>query len=153
MTRLITALTLLLFLASCGGLRDSKVNPFNWFGRDHEEKIAAVNTTEAVNPRPLVTSVIKLKADRLPGGAIIQATGLPETQGFWEGELVPLNGELPDKGTLVYEFRIIPPLSAQPSGTQRSREVVIGRFVSDQTLVGVRRIQVIAKSNKRTVRR
>jgi len=151
MTRLITALTLLMFLASCGGMRDSRLNPFNWFGRDREEKVAV--TAAYVDPRGLVADVIKLKVDRMPGGAIIHAFGLPETQGHWEAVLVPLNQETPDKGTLVYEFRLLPPITPQPAGTQRSREVVIGHFVSDQTLVGVRNIQVIAKNNRRTVRR
>ena len=152
MTRLITALTLLIFLASCGGMRDSRLNPLNWFGRDREERVAAVDAV-AVDPRGLVNEVIKLKVDRMPGGAIIHAFGLPETQGHWEAELVPVNDEHPDKGTLVYEFRLLPPLGPKPAGTKRSREVVVGHFVSDQGLVGVRRIQVIAKQNSRTVRR
>ena len=34
-------LTLTLILAGCGGFRDSKLNPFNWFGRSEEtEKVA-----------------------------------------------------------------------------------------------------------------
>lgn len=153
MTRLIATLTLVSFLAACGGVRDSRLNPFNWFGRDREEKVVITANAEVVDPRGLVAEIIKLKVDRMPGGAIIHAIGLPETQGHWEAVLTPLNQEFPDKGILTYEFRLLPPLTPQASGTQRSREVVVGHFVSDQTLLGVRRIKVVARTNSRTVRR
>ncbi len=152
MTRIIAALTLLMFLASCGGVRDSKLNPFNWFGKSKEERLEAAAAAQ-IDPRQLVAEVISLKVDRMPGGAIIHAIGLPATQGHWEAILMPLNGEVPDKGTLVYEFRLMPPPGPTPAGTKRSREVAVGHFLSDQSLIGVRRIQVIAQKNRRTVRR
>ncbi len=150
MTRLIAMISMVAFLAACGAVRDSKFNPFNWFK-------PAVETLEvaedAVDPRGLVDQVASLKIDRLPGGAIIHAVGLPQTQGFFDGELVPLNGEFPDKGALVYEFRVIPPLQPEPAGVKRSREILVGYFVSDQTLIGVRRIVVIGLNNRRSARR
>lgn len=152
MTRLIAAISLLAFLAACGGLRQSSSNPFNWFGRDKEEVILAVGD-EFADPRALVAQVVSVKVDRLPGGAIINTVGLPVSQGHYDGELVPLNGEFPDKGVLVYEFRLMNPPYQNPIGNKRSREVLVGHFVSDQTLIGVRRIQVIARENRRTVRR
>lgn len=154
MTRIIAALSLLVFLAACGGLKESRINPFNWFGKSKEEKIEVVDGVAIpIERRGLVDQVISLKVDRMPGGAIVHAIGLPATQVHWDGELVPLNGEVPDKGVLTYEFRIAPPAVPTASGTQRSREVVIGHFLSDQKLTGVRRIQVIALQNKRTVSR
>lgn len=154
MTRLITALTLFAFLAGCGGMRDSRLNPFNWFGRDREERVVvAVTETQIGDPRDLVAEIVSLRVDRLPGGAIIHAMGLPPTQGHWEAELVALNDEFPDKGTLTYEFRLLPPRSTEPVGTKQSREVLVGHFLSDQALIGVRNIRVIAQNNRRTVRR
>ena len=153
MTRLITGLLVITLLAGCGGLRESRLNPFNWFGRDKEERIAVVEKADYVGPRGLVGEVLSLKVDRLPGGAIINAMGLPPTQGYWSADLVPLNGGKPDKGTLVYEFRLAPPPGPEPVGEKRSREVLTGLFVSDQDLAGVRRITVLAERNKRTVRR
>ncbi len=152
MTRIITALLLVSFVAACG---QSRLNPRNWFGRDKESLNSASVTVAPVNvdPHGLVDNVIKLKVDRLPGGAIINALGLPKTQGFWEAELVPLNGEAPVKGVLTYEFRLLPPAALANAGSKISREVVVGRFVSDQNLIGVRRIRVIAAANSRTVRR
>jgi hypothetical protein len=153
MTRLIAAITLLGFLGACGSLRDSRLNPGNWFGGDREEKVVLAEGATYVDPRGLVAEIVRLKVDRMPGGAIITATGLPPTQGFFAGELVALNGELPDKGTLKYEFRLAPPPSPEQVVNQRSREVVVGYFVSDQVLAGVRRIEVLAQSNRRNVRR
>ncbi|MFQ5438055.1 MAG: hypothetical protein ACE5DK_04400 [Paracoccaceae bacterium] len=153
MTRLITAIVLLTFLVGCAGLRDSRMNPRNWFGRSKEETLTLVQTAPAEDPSALVAEVVSLRVDRLPGGAIIHAVGLPATQGHWQAVLEPLNGELPDKGMLIYEFRLMPPPTPEAAGTKRSREVLVGRFLSSQTLIGVRRIQVIAQKNRRTVRR
>jgi len=154
MTRLTAAILVFSLLAACGGLRDSRMNPANWFGRDKEERIAVEEAQEIyVDPKGLVSQIVSLKVDRMPGGAIINAFGLPPTQGYWSAELKPVNGEIPDKGTLIYEFRLLNPTDPQLTGTQRSREVVVGHFVSDQTLLGVRRIEVRAATNKRTVRR
>lgn len=153
MTRLIAAFTLLAFLVACGGIRDSRLNPLNWFGRDKEERVLASEDAGSQDPRGLVEEIIMLKVDRMPGGAIVHAIGLPPTQGNWAAELIPLNGEKPDKGTLVYEFRLMPPPHAKPAGTQRSREIVVGHFVSDQTMLGVRKIEVIALRNRRKVSR
>ena len=153
MTRTYAAFLLVTLLAACGSLGSSSLNPGNWFGRDREERINTVETAAYVDTRPLVAEVVALKVDRMPGGAIITTTGLPATQGYWGGELVALNDERPDKGVLSYEFRIVPPKTFQPVVNRRSREVVIGHFVSDQTLAGVRRIQVLARDNRRTVRR
>ena len=76
MKRLIVALTLLSFLSACGAVRDSRLNPFNWFGRDREERVQAVEIQGPVETRPLVAQVISLKVDRMPGGAIIYAVWL-----------------------------------------------------------------------------
>jgi len=159
MTRLISALVVLSFLASCGSLRNSRLNPGNWFGKSRAERIVATAPIGAnaeasiTDPRPLVDQVISLKVDRLPGGAIIHAMGLPVTQGYYGAELVALNKETPDKGVLSYEFRIVPPAGPAVAGTKPSREVLVGHFVSSKKLVGVRRITVIAAQNRRSSRR
>jgi len=155
MTRLIASILILTLLAACGGQRSgssSSLNPFNWFGRSKEARIV-LDTAVIVDPRGMVAEVISLKVDRMPGGAIISAIGVPETQGYWEATLTPLNREKPDKGKLSYEFRLLPPPAPNPVGTARSREVIVGHFVSDQTLEGVRSIEVIALKNRRSVRR
>ncbi|MFT4716708.1 MAG: hypothetical protein ACI861_001443 [Paracoccaceae bacterium] len=152
-SNLTAALVLVSFVGACGAARESRLNPFNWFGKDRNEQVVVDEDAQIVDPRPLVAEIIKLRVDRLPGGAIVHAIGLPATQGHWEAALVPVNSELPDKGVLTYEFRLIPPLGAKTAGTKVSREVVVAHFISDQTMLGVRRIQVIAQQNRRTVKR
>lgn len=153
MTRLIAALALLSILASCGALRDSRLNPINWFGKSREKRITLVTTAKTVDPRALVGQVVSLSVDRTLGGAIIRAMGLPATQGYYSAELRPMNGGKPVKGTLKYEFRLMPPPVPNPVVNKPSREVLVARFVSTQNLQGVRRIEVIAAHSQRTVRR
>jgi len=152
MTRLIAAMTLLTFLAACGGLRDSKLNPRNWFGKSKQQTVTAT-TANVTDPRSLVAQVIAMKVDRVPDGAIVSAVGLPATQGYYQAELVPLNDGKPVKGTLKFEFRLLAPSTTHPTGAPRAREVLVGHAVSSQDLKGVRRIKVIAQQNSRTAKR
>ena len=138
--------------ASCATVRDSRLNPFNWFGRS--ERATAVVTDPRADPRRLVANVIELRVEQVPGGAIVRATGLPPRQGYYDGTLFPVGRERPgEDGVLNYEFRISAPLEPTRVSTQRSREVIVGRFVSDQTLAGVRAIRVSAAGNALIVRR
>ena len=56
-------------------------------------------------------------------------------------------------GTLAFEFRIAPPPEPRRAGTQRSREVLVGRFLSTARLEGIRTITVIGAENRRSARR
>ena len=123
-----------LILTGCGRLAESRLNPFNWFGRDRA--VEAVAPVETSDPRPVVDQVIGLSIDPSPGGAIVRAVGLPATQGHFAAALVP-EDSLP--GILVFTFRLVPPVGPTRVSTQRSREVVAGTFLTDQALSGVRR--------------
>lgn len=94
---------------------------------------------------PLAPQVISVSVDRTPGGVILNTVGLPPRQGYWEAELVPTPSE--DARILAFEFRLRPPLEPTRVSTQRSREVVAGIFLTDQTLAGVREIRVVSASN------
>jgi hypothetical protein len=150
--RVVTGLLICSMTLSACGISQSRLNPLNWFGRSKSETVAA-SVAEVVDPSELVAQITSLTVDRHPGGAIIHAVGLPPTQGFYQAELVPLNGEFPDKGTLVYEFRLLSPETPQQTVNSRSREVLAARAVTSQTLEGATRISVIAATNRRTVRR
>ena len=147
--RAIIAIVAAAGLVSACGLGGSRLNPFNWFGGEREVRVAAP-VAEAGPRIPLVDQVVSLKAERAPGGAIVSAVGLPPTQGFWEAELAPVSNE---GGVYLLEFRLLPPVTPQRVGTQPSREVLAGTFLSDQTLAGVRTIAVQAARNRRSVSR
>jgi hypothetical protein len=143
-------LTAGLGLAGCGRIRDSRLNPFNWFGRSEvAEKVELPAAPE--DPRALVQTVLSLIVEETAGGAILRSTGLPPTQGWWEAELVPQ--PVDENGRLVLEFRIFPPIEAKRTGTQPSREVVVALFLSNIKLDPVREIIVQGETNARAARR
>lgn len=148
MLRVILALALMTSVAACG----SRLNPFNWFGGDREERIRITETVDAgtVDPRPLVAEVVALSVDPTPQGAIVRAMGRPPVQGFWEADLVEVER---GDGAIVYEFRVVPPLTPTREGTPQSREVLTGTQLSNFDLAGIRTITVIGAQNRRSVSR
>ncbi len=161
---LIAALALTLTTAGCGTIRDSKLNPFNWFGRD---TAAPVETLAPRGGYPVkvgkpnqqqVAQVSSLSVEKIPSGAIITAMGLPPTQGYWDTDLVPLNDGAPDEnGTVTYVFMVSRPpadsAAARRVMTPQSREVSAAAFLSTYKLQGVRKIVVQGVSNARSVAR
>lgn len=145
---LMALLVVVLGLTGCA----SRLNPMNWFGRDREERVQISETIAApVDDRQLVTEVISLSVDPLPGGAIVRAMGLPPRQGYWEADLVEVGRE---DGEIVFEFRVYRPVDANTRvGTQRSREILAGTSLTTQDLAGIRQIVVIAQQNRRSVSR
>ena len=140
-----------LVLGACARVGESRLNPLNWFGRDsNEETIVAV--TEDADPRPLVSQVTSLAVERTPTGAIIRATGLPPTQGWYAGALVP-ETDGPVGGVLAYRFRAVPPDSQTRVSTVQSRELTVGVSISAPVLAQTRVVQVIGARNVRSVRR
>ncbi len=141
------ALTLTLALASCGGLRDSRLNPFNWFGRSAPAERVEVAVDPDADPRPLVETVTDMQVDAFPGGAIVRATGLTPTQGWWAAELIEL--PIDADGVLVLEFRLLPPITPTDVNTPQSRTVTVGTSFSDIKMAKISRIVVQGKTNAR----
>jgi hypothetical protein len=159
---LVAVLTLSLVLAGCSGFRDSRINPFNWFGKSRQaEAITLVPVggygTSASDRRVLVDQVTRLEIRRTPEGAIISAAGLPPTQGWWDAELVAENHGLPVGGTITYRFLVGEPVPGTAVATRvltaESREVTAGAFLSNIALQDVRRIVVTGAGNSRSVNR
>jgi hypothetical protein len=148
--RQIALLSLCLLLIGCGGLRDSRLNPFNWFGQS-EPRETIVLAADAPDGRPLVEAVLTMAVEPIPGGAIIRATGQTSTQGWWQAELVPQ--PVTEGGVLVFEFRLLPPITRTDVNTPRSREVTVAHYMSDIKLENVREIVVQGASNARSARR
>ncbi|MFN0114392.1 MAG: hypothetical protein ACKVPY_06925 [Paracoccaceae bacterium] len=139
-------------LSSCGMIRDSKLNPRNWFKGSRAE---ATVSAEAVpgDPRPLVAEVTELTVSRMPGGAIVTASGLPPTQGWWDAELVPVTGEEAEEGVMAYRFLLAEPPGPRRVSTPQSREVTAGAFLSDIKLDGIGKIVVMGAGNSRSTSR
>ncbi|MFZ1467481.1 MAG: hypothetical protein WAT09_00720 [Paracoccaceae bacterium] len=150
MKRLSALLCLTLILAGCGGFKDSKINPFNWFGRSEETQKVALPARPA-DSRALVESVLSLQIEEVPGGAIVRATGRTPTQGWWKADLVAQ--PVDENGRLVLEFRIFPPIERTAVNTPQSRDVVVALYLSNIKLADVREVIVQGETNARAVRR
>lgn len=149
MKKLIAAfLIVTITVAGCGRIRDSKLNPFNWFGRSKAEQTVAVGANGIPqDPRPLVQQVTALEVARQPGGAIIRASGLPPTQGWWKADLLPASDGVAEDGVLTYRFVVAQPLEPRRSSTPQSRELTAAVFLSDIRLQDVRKIVVQGATN------
>jgi hypothetical protein len=163
---LMAVLALTLTLSACGAIRESRFNPFNWFGRSEASRVQEAQRFERpADPRALVDQVTAMTVEQVPGGAIVRATGLPPTQGFWDAELVKVDQVIETRGSdgtvtrvidrsvLVYDFRIAPPPYAARQGTPPSREVEVATFVTSNALAEVSRIVVRGARTERTSRR
>ena len=116
-----TVLISALALGACGTIRDSVVNPVNWFGKGRSSNSAAEQSSDT-NPliqesrRGLFQSkdsevvylgkpidqVTNLVIERVPGGAVIRATGLTAVQGVYLVQLTPTTeDETPINGVLA----------------------------------------------------
>lgn len=154
-------------------VRDSRLNPFNWFGRSQEVPVQQVegevnpliprrsglfgNARQQFQNQDLTTpiaTVSDLTVERVPGGAIVRATGLDELQGAFNVVLVPeTEEEVPVDGVLSYTLERQRPAGPRPVGPPQTREVVVARKLTDQQLRGVRTIRVQSAQNARAVRR
>ncbi len=139
-----------LVLAGCGAIRESRLNPFNWFGQSEARATVALPETPA-DPRALAPDILSMTVEPYPGGAIVTATARTPTQGWWDAELVAR--DMDENGVLVYDFRLFPPLSATPDGPPQSREVTAAVSISDIGLQGVTEIVVQGEGNARASRR
>jgi hypothetical protein len=151
---LIAALAVVLALGACGSVRDSRLNPMNWFSRDSTETLAPSGgwATE-VDRRALVPVVGEMELIQTTGGALLRASGVTQTQGWWDAELRPVNDGRPLDGTLIYEFVLAAPRTPTAVSTEVSRTVTAGVKIPTPRLDGVRRVVVRGAGNQRSVQR
>lgn len=164
-----------LALSACGTIRDSAVNPANWFGngRGTSAPVKQVANTNPLLPSDQSTGlfakkrardaiyqgqpidqITSLVIERVPGGAVIRATGLAAVQGVYSVQLTPANeDEVPVDGVLSYRLEGIRPAQSQGIGSPHTRTLVAAHAVTDQQLKGVRTIRVAAARNVQTSRR
>ncbi len=159
-----------LALGACATIRESRVNPLNWFGNATSEPVEVKENTNPLIPQNTglfarsraenevykgapFDQVTDLTVERIPGGAIIRATGLAERQGIYQVQLTPEDDEVPVDGVLTYRLEGIRPEGPTPVGSQPTREVTAGVRLTDQQLEGVRQIRVEGARNALVTRR
>lgn len=154
-----------LLLAGCGG---SSLNPLNWFGRGQPAPVAAEGANplipaksrnsffrrgEKVYTGVPIHRVTTLKIERVPGGALVRATGVAQVQGQYDVALVSTNDDQPVNGVLTYEFRAEMPKRRLVQGSEWSRTVTVATFLTENELAGVRSINVVGAQNALSARR
>ncbi|MEO9897610.1 MAG: hypothetical protein ABJD13_01540 [Paracoccaceae bacterium] len=169
----ILLLVAVLGLTACGTVRDSRINPFNWFGGSREEPVQT--TQKADNPlipeksgglfnrkRDLgdtytgvpVNVVRDLVIERVPGGAIIRVTGVSQFQNVYDVRLTPVDeDEEAVDGVLEYRLEARIPEKLISGGDERLRTIVVARTITDNELESVRQIRVIGQDNARVTAR
>lgn len=156
-------------LSGCGGFRDSRINPRNWFGRSTARpRTAAASTAEGGNPLiperedsifrrapraevyegTPVDQITELSVERTSEGAIIRVTGQTLQQGAFDVRLVPERPEDAPGGVLSYELRALQP-SDMPQGPPRTRQVHAAVFVSREDIERATRVRVRGLRNER----
>lgn len=175
--RLLTTCLLVatLGLTACATVRDSRVNPANWFGRSEsgpiekgpkdsvnpllpEERRTSLfgslrNTVEAFNGEP-VDQISGLVIERVPGGAIIRATGVSAYDKPSSVRLTPATDDVtPVDGVLTFRLEAERPRVLQRTTTQRVRTVTAAVRLSDNDLEAVRVIRVEGARNAQTTTR
>lgn len=149
---LLGALTLVLFTSACGGFSQSRLNPVNWFGRAEPAQAVPLPVSTSRDDRSLSGQITELRMEPMPGGAILRATAVMPSQGWWEAELVPVEKE-PVDGKMVYEFRSYAPIKAAGVSTPRSRSITAAVFLSDIKLARINSVTVQTEVNGLTTRR
>jgi hypothetical protein len=158
-----------MLLGACGTVRESRLNPFNWFGAARSTPVADAAESD-VNPlippqrRSIfyaerdtsyrgteVAQVTGLFVERRPGGALIRAEGVVARQGAFDVRLIKMPEES-DETTMVYALQALqPPRGA--AGPESARRVTAAEFVTDNELAGIRTIRVQGATNAQTSRR
>ena len=164
-----------LTLSACGVVRDSRINPFNWFGNSRSVPIerdsrAETNPLIPQNERgglfrsvrdsvevytgTPVDQVTDLTIERVPGGAIIRASGISAYDGPYQVRLTPAtdNAE-PVDGVLTYRLEAALPSRLRRVTSERVRTVTAGVRVTDKDLSQVRVVRVEGERNAQTTTR
>ncbi len=172
MSRSIVALlAVTLTLAACGQARESRLNPFNWFGGSREVRAEPENANplipEVDDRRGLFNSrrardeeaayrgqpvdvISELVVERVPGGTLIRATGLSRFQNTYDIRLTPVpDADGTSDRVLEYRLEAVVPARPIPGGPERLREVTAASAVTDNQLEGIRTIRVAGAENAR----
>ncbi|MAB06512.1 MAG: hypothetical protein CML50_10940 [Rhodobacteraceae bacterium] len=171
MNRTLTVLILSgVVLSGCATVRDSRVNPFNWFGSSTPAPVnVAPEATGAANPlipqrrasiiwgrereyagRP-VANIDELLIERRPGGAIIRVTGIADRAGPFDVRVIK-DETLSDTDTLAYTLSALQSAGPRNVGP-RARMVTAAVWLTDQELYGIREIRVAGRDNALATRR
>ena len=140
-------------LVGCGNMRQSRLNPRNWFGTSQEERPALGQVTDMIDNRALVAQITELAIESTSSGALLRAEAVMPTAGWWDAELVPDNNGRPVQGVMTFRFVAAAPREPAPDTGVRSRTLVVAYPLSSALLQVTSEVVVTGSSNSRRIRR
>lgn len=148
-------------LSGCTTVRESRLNPLNWFGSSQPEAVTLAPEGGYATPvqdfRQPALQITELALRPVSGGAIVVATGTAPTQGWWDAELVSDTDDKPVDGVLKFRLLMAQPNPGDPagsrSGTPQSREITVSKFLPNQRVAVLRKVVVEGQGNARSVSR
>ncbi|MFU8777312.1 MAG: hypothetical protein ACNA7M_06545 [Roseovarius sp.] len=169
--RVFLSLVAMSALAGCGGYRQSRANPRNWFGRSRSRAKPTAQAPEITNPLipnrddavfrgrrqriyegTPVDQVTRMVIERTSDGAIVRVEGVTLRQGAFDVRLISETDREPVNGVLELRLMAMQPEN-QPQGSERARTVLAAVFVSNQKLDRAKEIRVIGGRNEQVSRR
>lgn len=145
------AVAAVMLVAGCATIRDSRVNPFNWFGRSEAVALPQGAAVARADGRVLVSQLSALHVERNAGGAILRAVGVPPTQGWYQAALVPAPDSTAED--MIFEFVLKSPAAGSRAGAPRSREIHAAYYLTNAQLAQLSRITVRGAENALSTRR
>lgn len=155
---LIVTLVATLALSGCG-FRDSGFNPMNWFGGARTapaaegtgnplipRRNAFASRPEVTYPGNAIAVIREMRVERIPGGAIVHATGVSRRAGPYSARLAP-NEALAAQGILAFDFDVVTPSRAPANTPEATRTVTVATYVSEEALQGIGTIRVSGAEN------
>lgn len=163
---LVALLVLSTTLTACGSIRESRMNPFNWFGASREAPVSetqaqsnslipqrtrsALRRPEPVFEGQALDQVTTLAVEPASDGAIIRVEGIAQRADAYDIRLVPV----PTERTGELHFALQGQFPELTNRTIRlPRPIVVATHLTEQELIGVRTIRVSAARNARESRR
>jgi hypothetical protein len=107
---------------------------------------------EEIYEGSLIDEVTALRVARVPTGAIIRVTGLPQREGAFDVRLIQVNPDGPVNGVMEYTLNAYQPVNTR-QGSVRTREVEVGTFLSNKDLEQITEIRIVAERNQRSTTR
>lgn len=159
-----------LVLSGCATVRDSRVNPFNWFGGgggggrvvqsadgttnplipERRNSILTDSEPAAYPGRP-VGQIAELSFEPRPGGAILRVTGVADTPNSFDVRLTR-DETVEEPGTLVFTLEAVQ--ARGPAGAAvAARSVTAAAWLANQDLAGISEIRVQGARNVQVARR
>ena len=159
-------------LSGCSRLRDSRLNPGNWFGKSAPRAVATAPGGQSAEANPLipvrtsirrrdkreiylgtpVDRITNVSVERTTAGAIVRVTAVSLQQGAYDVRLTSDTDGDPVDGVLTFRMMALQPTN-EPQGLPRQRTVHAARFVSHNDLATTRIIRVVGARNEHTTRR